>query len=413
MTAMPSQGELSELLGEVAVEGPPVRLGIVGLGLAGAIMARAAALCPGVQLCAGAEPHAAPRAAFARDFEVPVYEDASALCEDPQVQAVYVATPHQYHAAHAVMAARAGKHIVLEKPMALSLSECDEIIAAVDRYGVHLMVGHTHAYDPAIRVMRRLLDTGRLGRVGMIATFNYTDFLYRPRRPEELDTSRGGGIVFNQLPHQIDLVRLLAGGVLRSVRASCCVLSPSRPTEGGAIALLDFADGPAASIVYSGHDYFDSDEFHDWVGEGGDRKTPQQHGRARRALASSDPGTEAVRRTATLAYGGLAPRPTPAPFQPHFGTTIVTCERGELKVSPDGFILYDAQGARPIALPPGSGYEGLFTDLRAAVLAGQAPRHGGRWGKATAEAMLALLQSSRERREIPLMHQVATPTAQD
>ena len=61
-----------------------------------------------------------------------------------------------------------GKHIILEKPMALTLAECDVIIAAVERHKVHLIVGHTHAFDPAVRVMRDIIAGGELGKLGMI-----------------------------------------------------------------------------------------------------------------------------------------------------------------------------------------------------------------------------------------------------
>src|ERR687894_721708 len=107
------------------------------------------------------------------------------------------------------------------------------------------------AASRVVRLMRDMIAGGELGRLGMIATWNYTDFLYRPRRPEELDTARGGGILFNQVPHQIDTVRLLAGGRVRSVRANVQVLDPARPTEGGCVAWLEFETGAAASLVYS------------------------------------------------------------------------------------------------------------------------------------------------------------------
>ena len=127
--------------------------------------------------------------------------------------------------------------------MALTLADCDRIIAAVERANVHLIVGHTHAFDPAVRAMRGLIASGELGALGMVASWNYTNFLYRPRRPEELDTSKGGGILFNQVPHQIDVARLIGGGLVRSVRAHAGRLDPARPTEGHAIAFLAFADG--------------------------------------------------------------------------------------------------------------------------------------------------------------------------
>src|SRR6185437_9098346 len=160
----------------------------------------AAAAHPGIKIVAAAEPHDAPRPAFARDFNAAAYASIEELCSDPAVDAVYIATPHQFHAPHAVLAAEHGKHIILEKPMALTLAECDAIIAAVERHKVHLVVGHTHAFDPNVRLMRDIIARGELGKLGLINSFNYTNFLYRPRRPEELDTSKGGGILFNQVP---------------------------------------------------------------------------------------------------------------------------------------------------------------------------------------------------------------------
>ena len=161
--------------------------------------------------CCGprADPHPGPREAFARDHNARAYADVQMLVADPAVQVVYIATPHQFHAPHAILAAEHGKHIILEKPMALTLADCDAIIAAVERHKVHLIVGHTHAFDPAVRLMRDIIARGELGRLGLIHSFNYTNYLYRPRRPEELDTAQGGGILFNQVPHQIDTARLL------------------------------------------------------------------------------------------------------------------------------------------------------------------------------------------------------------
>ena len=391
--------------GEVE-QAPPIGLGIAGLGMAGAVMVQAAAAHPGFVLRAAADPQVAPRAAFARDFKAGAHVDIAALCADPAVEVVYIATPHQFHAEHATRAAQNGKHIILEKPMALTLAECDAIIAAVERAGVQLIVGHTHAFDPAVRAMRDIIARGELGRLGMIASWNYTNFLYRPRRPEELDTARGGGILFNQVPHQIDTVRLLGGGRVRSVRANVQVLDPARPTEGACVALLEFEDGAAASLVYSGYDFFDSDEWHGWIGERGAPKQPS-HGAARRALAQGRDETRL--RTENYAYG--APAGMPA-HQPHFGLTIVTCERGDMRASADGLVIYDAGGTREVAIPRGAGLPGrreVLDDMRAALRAGRRPLHDGRWGKANVEVTLALLRSAREGCEVRLEHQVGVP----
>jgi phthalate 4,5-cis-dihydrodiol dehydrogenase len=386
----------------------PIGLGIVGLGMAGAVMVHAATDHPDFALKAAADPHPGPRAAFARDHGASrSYEDVRMLVRDPAVAVVYIATPHQFHAEHAVLAAEHGKHIVLEKPMALTLAECDTIIAAVERHKVHLIVGHTHAFDPAVRLMREIVVRGELGRLGLVHSFNYTNYLYRPRRPEELDTARGGGILFNQVPHQIDTARLLAGGIARSVRASTTVLDPSRPTEASCSALLQFDNGAAASLIYSGYDHFDSDEWHFGISE---RGAPKQlaHGAARRSLAAAADETRA--RTETFAYGAASGELPP--HQPHFGVTIATCAEGDMRASADGVTVYGRDGVREIRIPRGNSMPGrreVLDDMRLAIRTGRAPLHDGRWGKATLEVALAILQSAREGREVMLEHQVAVP----
>jgi phthalate 4,5-cis-dihydrodiol dehydrogenase len=386
----------------------PVGLGIAGLGMAGAVMVRAAAAHPGIALRAAADPHEAPRAAFARDLNASAYDDIRTLCADPAVEIVYIATPHQFHAEHAALAAQHGKHVILEKPMALTLADCDAIISAVEKYGVHLVVGHTHAFDPAVRTMARIVASGELGALGMIAAWNYTNFLYRPRRPEELDTARGGGIMFNQVPHQIDMARLIGGGLVRSVRAQVTALDPARPTEGSAIAFLEFENGAAASLVYGGYDFFDSDELHFWINERGAEKPPDQNGAARRALVQQQ-AEETRLRVERFAYGADAGAP-PA-HQPHFGLMIVTCARGEMRASADGVVIYDQNGKRELPLPPSAAMPGrseVLDDMIAAIRIGRPPVQNGRWAKANVEVMLALLQSAREPREITLKHQVGT-----
>ena len=190
---------------------PPVRLGVAGLGRAFTIMLPTLARHPGVQLVAAADPRAEARACFARDFGGSTYAEIAALCADPAVEAVYVASPHGFHLEHVRAAAAAGKHVLVEKPMALSIAECEAMIAATQAAGVHLLVGHSHSFDLPYLRTRALIESGAFGAVRMINAVNFTDFLYRPRRPEELDTAQGGGAVFNQAPHQVDLVRLLAG----------------------------------------------------------------------------------------------------------------------------------------------------------------------------------------------------------
>ena len=149
---------------------------------------------------------------FRGEFDAEVYRNAEELFRNQNIDAVYIATPHQCHAEHVIMAATYGKHAIVEKPMALTLADCDNMIAAVDRAGIRLVVGHTDSFDPPILKIREIVRGGEFGAFKMMHTWRFTNFLYRPRRPEELDTSLGGGILFNQVPHQIDMIRWIGGG---------------------------------------------------------------------------------------------------------------------------------------------------------------------------------------------------------
>jgi phthalate 4,5-cis-dihydrodiol dehydrogenase len=383
----------------------PIRLGVVGLGMAGGVMTAAVATHPEFVLAGAAEPNTELRERFAADNDVPAFADLEALVRRDDVDAVYVATPHQFHREHAVLAAHHGKHVVVEKPMALSLADCDAMVAAAEANKVKLIVGHTHGFDPALRVMRELIRD-QLGPPALIASWNYTDFLYRPRRPEELDTDKGGGILFNQVPHQVDIVRTLSASPVRSVRATAARLDPERPTEGVSAALLQFEDGGAASIVYSGQDGFDSDELHGWVSEGGYAKTAA-HGATKRALGalSGQPQEAELRRT-RYGYGSALSVERP-PHQPHFGELVVTCPGGEMRPSADGVMVYDQTGAHEVAVPrqawrPGRG--DVLEALRRAVVLGERPFHDGHFGRGTVAVCLAILASAREGREVLVEH---------
>jgi len=377
---------------------PKLRLGIAGLGIAGAFMIRAAAVHPHIELCAGMDPLPRPREAFAQQFGAKVYEDFGALCRDASVEAVYVASPHRFHATQAIEAMEHGKHVLVEKPLALTIEECDAVVAAAERTGVTLIVGHSHAFDPNIREMRRIVLSGELGRLGMILSFNYNDFLLRPHRADEFDLQRGGGVAFNQLAHQIEIMRAL-GGPVRSVRASVGALDSARSAPGHCVAFLDFESGAAASVTFSAYDFFDSDEWHHWIGEGGAAKPADRHGQTRRAFLAR---TSEAAAHEDLGYGGRV-LPDEQPHLPHFGLIVVTCEKGDMRLSPSGILIHGVAGTREIPVPRGIGRPGQGDALDALWLAvrnGTPSIHDARWGRDTIAVILAMLQSSRERREV-------------
>lgn len=391
----------------------PLRLGVAGLGRAFMLMLPTLARHPRLRLVAAADPRPEARARFEADFSrgndrAVAYDSIGALCADPRVEAIYIASPHQFHVAHVAIAARAGRHILVEKPMALTLTDCEAMIAAAAEAGVHLMVGHSHSFDLPYLEAARMIGSGEYGAVRMISALNYTDFLYRPRRPEELDTLQGGGVVFSQGAHQVDVVRLLAGGRVASVRAVTGRFDPARPTEGAYQAFLTFENGAAATLTYSGYGRYDSDEQLGWIGELGQRRDPESYGAARRGLAGvATPEQEAALKNART-YGVAASAGSAAPAaHNHFGAVVISCERADLRPLADGVMIYGDAERRFEPLPaPAVPRAEVVDELFAAVREGVAPLHSGAWGMATLEICLAILESAGAGREVVPRRQV-------
>jgi len=370
-----------------------LRIGVAGLGRAFAVMAPAFR-DPRVELVAAADPRREALEKFRQDYGGRVHGSVEELCADPQVDVVYVATPHQVHASHAQAACSRKKHVLVEKPMALSLQDCRAMIDAARAAGVALVVGHSHSFDTPILHASKLIQSGAFGAVRMITALDFTDFVYRPRRAEELVT----GAVYNQAAHQVDIVRLLAGGKARRVRAFTGNWDPARPTEGAYSCLLDFDNGVFATLVYSGYAHFDSDELMGWIGEMGQSKDPSAYGAARRALRGDELALKKARN-----YGGPEFRETRPVAHQHFGPVVASCERADLRPLPTGVMVYGDGEQRLDALPPpGVPRVEVIDELHAAVVEGRPPLHSGEWAMATLQVCLAMLESSRQEREILL-----------
>lgn len=385
-----------------------IRFGICGLGFAGSVlMAPAMREHPHARIVAACDPNEDVRTRFGQEYGIPVFGSLREMIEHGALDAIYVASPHQYHCQQVIEASAHGLHVIVEKPLTLSEDEADRMIAAVDQSGVHLVVGTSRSHDPVIRTMRQIVQSGEFGRVSMLNCFNYTDFLYRPRRPEELDTRLGGGIIYNQLPHQIDSIKTITGQRVVAVRAMTGRLDPKRPTEGNCAALLTLEDDACAVVVYSGYDHFDSDEMHFWLAEGGRGKTPN-HGNARKVLRNLQ-GDEAELRRARYGFGGPVAQAMASGNvgrkQPHFGVMLVTCEHADLRASPDGVLVYGDEGVREIPALVGNGAygQGDTIDELYDAISGKSPTlRDARWGKETVAVCLAILESSATGKQVEL-----------
>ena len=384
-----------------------LRLGLVGLGTAGRAFLPAVLAHDRFKLAAVAEPNEEARSEICRQTGVGGFESLPAMLTGCDLDAIYVGTPTELHGEHVMLACAAGKHVLTEKPMSTSLDGAQAIVAAAERARVLLLVGHSHSYDLPVKTMRDIIARGELGRLRMIQTWCFSDWIYRPRRLDELNPELGGSVIYRQGAHQFDIIRLLGGGLLKSVRAAAFDWDPARRSIGAHVAWLQFADGAAATAVYNGYGHMSSAELCFNIGEWGLPQGRQERVAIPRTRAPrSDDEVEAKRKRAKNAI------PAAAPFQPFFGLTIVSCDRGDIRQSPHGLYLYTENGREEIVLPADCNPRSLVLDEFADAILGEAPAvHDGRWGLATLEVCAAVLSSSRSGREVALTRQVAAPTA--
>jgi len=403
-------------------------MGVAGLGQGAAGMIPSMHAMPEIELVAGADLNPAMREGFADRFPgTRVYATVAELCADPAVEAVYVGTPNRFHCEHALEAMRHGKHAIVEKPMAITLEEADAMVAASEKFGVKLLAAHTRSYGVWTRAMRRLVISGAVGPLRAIHVWAYTDWMLRPRTADELDPSQGGGIVFRQGPHQIDTIRLIGGGRLRSVRAMTGQWMSERPVPGYYCAFFEFEDGTPATIMHNGYGYYSMNELYPWVVT---KRGYTDEDRAVLRRALRDGGRDEEKEKQDYRVGGRHD-PTAAaktssgpqewsPFD--LGPVELTCERGFVRNDRRGLVVYDDAGRHDVDLlhlqrpepdPSGGLSIAVLEELHAAVVRGRPVYHDGAWGRATLEAALAVMQSARERREIALHRQVAMPADYD
>ncbi len=185
----------------------------------------------------------------AQKYGVPKYWDnADELIADREIDAVYIATPVSLHCPYAVAAARAGKHVLVEKPMAVSASECWEMIQACTANNVKLMVCFYQRFNARHQKMRELLAGGALGKLSA-ARIQFTQ--YHPYTPAawRYDPRHGGGSVMDTGSHCIDLLRFLLAREVVQVAAVTNNLMFHGPVEDTASIVLCFDDGTQSVIT--------------------------------------------------------------------------------------------------------------------------------------------------------------------
>lgn len=394
-----------------------LNLGVVGLGMAGAAVAPAVVAMPNINLIGAADVNPRALDSFRHKYEARTYGSIEALCADPEIDTVWIATPNVFHCPHTVLAAEHGKHVIIEKPMAISLAEAQEMIEATERNGVQLVCGGSRSSSAVVRKMREIVRDGELGRLRAMTSWAATDWMLRPRRPDEYDVEYGGGVAFRQAPHMVDSCRLIAGGIVRSVRGITGAWMPPRNTAPGFFsALLEFEEGVFATCVYSGYGYFMAAEL--FEPDAGGTAAPGLNGRveARRQIVGGTRDELAAKeqriadsRSPSAGLAQASPR-RGSGYLGDLGLLVVSCEHGDMRQSPNGIYVYSDDGTTEIPLNETRGSQSPeLEELYETVVNGRPLLHGGRWGLATLEVCLGIMQSAKEHSEIEMHHQVAVP----
>jgi UDP-N-acetyl-2-amino-2-deoxyglucuronate dehydrogenase len=333
--------------------------GIIGCGMISRFHARAIADVPGAKLvgCVSRSGESAQR--FAAEHGCRAYASLEEMLADDAVTVVTITTPSGNHLEPAVAAAAAGKHVLVEKPLEVTLQRCDQIIAACERHGVQLGTIFQSRFHDASRQLKQAVDAGRFGRLTL------GDAYVKWHRSQEYYDSvawrgtwerDGGGALMNQGIHSVDLLAWMMGPVVE-VGAQTARLAHERiEVEDTAVATLRFANGAlgvveAATSVYPGH-----------------LKRIEIHGTA---------GSAVLEEEDIKAWDFAEPRQEDA---------AIVAQIGKRKSGGGG-------ASDPAAIGH-HGHARLFADFFQAVDAGRPPAVDGHEGRRSVEIILAIYQAA-------------------
>jgi predicted dehydrogenase len=266
-----------------------------------------------------------------------VYESWPALLDDPAVDVVAILLPHHLHADFAVQALEAGKHVMCEKPLAITLADCDRMIAAAERAGRALMPCHTRLFEPATPYLRALLDRGALGDLYLARTMGVEPPSTVGVRPW-LGAIPDDGVLMAQAVHVAYLLRHLVGEI---VEVSCFtggVRVVDMTSEDSAAVLLRFAGGAVATMTAT---------FGQRIGPHEHTVTLYgRHGWAEHRLG----GGRDLQVASRTEFGDDAPHLIDLPDEPHFQTMWAAFARAVAAGEPPPVTGHDGRAAVEIIL---------------------------------------------------------------
>jgi UDP-N-acetyl-2-amino-2-deoxyglucuronate dehydrogenase len=340
--------------------------GIVGTGVIAAWHADAIAMLPDARLVAVTDVAAGTAAAFAAAHDCAADPDLGTLLARRDVEVVCVCVPSGLHAEIGARAARAGKHLVVEKPIDVSLDAADRLIEAARTSGVAMTVISQHRFDPGLVELKRLLDSEALGRLvlGEASTKWYRSQAYYDSAAWRGTYAMDGGSLMNQGIHYVDLLRWCMGPPVE-VTAVCSTQAHQIEAEDTSLAVVRFASGAVGTILSS---------------------TAAFPGFPQRLEITGTEGTVTIEDgwIVRRAFGAdPAPATLVAPGPPDDGRPAA------------------AAGSDPTALDV-AGHAAQIADLLAAAETGREPAVGGESGREALEIVCAVYESSRTGRPVTL-----------
>ena len=337
-----------------------IRIALLGCGRISQNHVQAIARIPELTLAACADVDPARAEATAASAEgIPSFGSLEAMLAGVECDAVTLCTPSGLHPRHGITAARAGKHVICEKPMAITLEGADALVRACDDAGVQLFVVKQNRLNPAVQLLRRAVDKGRFGRIYMA---NATVRWARPQEYYDQAPWRGtwefdGGAFMNQASHYVDLVQWLVGPV-ESVIAKTATLARRIEAEDSGAAVLKFRSGALGVIEVTMLTY-------------------------PRNLEGS---ITILGETGTVKIGG---------------TAVNKVEHWQFADYDDDDKAVENASTSPPSVY-GFGHEGYYRNVLRVLLGHGAPDTDGRAGRKSLELILGIYESAKTGREIPL-----------
>lgn len=230
-----------------------INIGIIGLGSFADAHIKAISEVSGVLLKAVCRTNFEKLEQFCSQYNIQGYTDYKELLQNKEIDAVVIVTPHHLHTQVAIDATNYGKHILLEKPMAPTVDECQQIINAAEKENVTLMLGQTLRFNPICTYAKQLIDSNKLGAIVMGSATLAKNWADGERKPWHIKKNSHGGILKTVGIHYIDLMSYLFGSEVESVFASINSTFNDFETDDVVSLLLRFKNKAEAHIICTGY----------------------------------------------------------------------------------------------------------------------------------------------------------------